>query len=177
MSQDESITQAREIVRVVAESDPAPMLELDLAMSDPPAYVQRAESHGIYFANSRDELDLLAVAIDALEWHGYVAGIDHNADTDELVEALSPLLERHGVDDFDWSFIEQLQQAKKWDALKNANLLPLVGQKVGERQLVLAFLNLGSDDNFLFSVITEAQFQQWSRLSGAGFTVSRSVLP
>ena len=113
----------------------------------------------------------------ALTWHGYISGIDHRSAPDELKDALDPLLSRAGVADFDWSFIDRLEESEDWEALKNNHLLPIVAANVAKRGAVMMFINPGTGDNFEFAVGSREQYQRLLSLRCEGFDVSDEHVP
>jgi len=170
-----AMERAHDIVRALAGDDPLPHADIDLAARDLSAFSDRSRERGSIEFVEPPTAGEAACAV--LQWHGYISDIDHRSDTDELKEALDPLLERRGIPDFDWSFIDDLEAAENWEALKNDNLLPIVAKHVARRGAVMIFVNPGTGDNYDFAVGSRAQYEQLRALKCEGFDVSDEHSP
>jgi hypothetical protein len=112
-----------------------------------------------------------ARAIDQLTEAGRIAVIDWRSDAEELEEALAPILERHGIV-FDWSFVQELEAGEQFDALRNENLLPEVGERLAKQGYVFVSINEGSD-SYLMAVCTPADFAVINGLSDHDFFIGK----
>jgi hypothetical protein len=157
--------------RVLSGDDPEVMRLVELSIRDPAAYYQTAGKSSHFFKSEAD-VDPFYAAHDALEQSGYIAFIDWKSDPDELMAALNPLLARRGVQDFDWSFINELEHAEDWESLKNENLLKMVGTIVARRRFELVSLGIPWD-NYDFAVIAPDELAQIDGLEGRDFSISR----
>lgn len=100
-------------------------------------------------------------AVDVLTDAQRLGSIDWRSEPDELQAALDPLLQRHAVA-LDWSFLDALERAGDWQAIKNENLLPRVAQELTKHNLVLAHIDEGTDA-YVFAVCTP---QEWAAIAG-----------
>jgi len=159
------------LARVISGNDPAVMSPVELSIHDPTAFVRM---HGHEHPNPKSAADVSPfwAALNALERNSYAGGIDWRSDADELIAALNPVLERRQINNFDWSFINELIAAEDSESLRNDNLLLILGRKIAERGFILAWINtLG--DNYEFTVLTPEQFAQIDSLKGTDFYVDR----
>jgi hypothetical protein len=109
------------------------------------------------WAQDFDRNSVWSYALETLQQANRIAAIDWRSEPDELKDALDPLLTRQTVT-LDWSFLDALERASDWEALKNENLLPRVASEVAKHGLVLAHINEGSD-SYVFAVCTPDQFK------------------
>ena len=147
------------------------MATVQMSVDDPAEYLRTKCKDGNRFA-SVAEVDPFYVSLDVLERNSYVGAIDWRSDADELVAALNPLLERCGIRNFDWSFIDEFEAAENWEALENQNLLATVGQKIAERNHVFMSFGIGWD-NYNFAVMKPHKFSKVNGLRGRDFEIGR----
>lgn len=111
------------------------------------------------------------LAVELLEKAKVVSGIDWRGAPDELRTCLSSLLKRRALS-LDWNFVKALEATGNGEALRNTNLLPVVGDQVEKLGFVLAHVVDGSD-NYQFAVCSPDEFAQIDGLTCRSFTIRR----
>lgn len=148
------------LVKVISGGDQRVYDIVRTAIEDPEAYyASYAKVSGGYRFSSPTDIEPLCAAFNELYRNGYVASIDHRSPPSELIDEMKPLLERHGLENFDWSFIDKLERKKNWEMLKNHNLLSLVKEKIAEQGKVFVALYLGND-GFSFAIVAPDNFEK-----------------
>ena len=158
------------LARILSKDDKDVLAEVELSISDPAAYYTRYGKVNA-LVRSENDVDPLYVAHDALRRKKFIGCIDWRAERGELIEELTPMLESYGTQDFDWSFVEKLEENDDCEELQNDKVLNRIGRLVGERGLVLISLEMGWDQ-FDFALVTPEQFSEVKTLRGKNFSVS-----
>jgi len=122
------------------------------------------------FWDSGFDVDPLLVAQYTLIDHDFVGVIDWRSEPNELPGAAEPLLQRHGIADFDWSFIDELEESEDVEMGKSENFLNLAAEKVAERDLIMIHLSTGSDTYF-FAIVTPEDFEKIAGIKGKEFRI------
>jgi hypothetical protein len=157
--------------RVISGNDPEVIRIVESSIQDPAGYYRSTGKDARLFESEAD-VDPFYVAYDALQRKGHIGYIDWRSDADELMAALNPLLEKRQLHVFNWSFIDELSDAENWEALKNENLLEIVGAKVAQKGFVFVSINTGGD-TYVFAVVTPDEFVKIDGLKGRDFSIGR----
>jgi len=104
--------------------------------------------------------------------YALMGAIDWRSDTEETQAQIDPMLERFGIDDFDWTFIEVLREHGEGPELANHNFLTLLRDELAKRDLKLVHINLLAD-SYGFALVRLADFAAIDGLGdGEHFSVS-----
>ena len=98
-------------------------------------------------------------------------GIDWRGDDGDLRQSLAPLLKRRGIS-LDWSFVKRIEATADWEALRNTNFLPVVGDEVEKHGFVLAQVVEGSDE-YMFAHLSPDERSQIDGLTCRSFSIRR----
>jgi hypothetical protein len=156
---------------VLSGESPEVLGRVQLSIDDPPQYFDQFGKHS-QLCESVHDVDPLFAAHDILTERGFVGYIDWRSDPDELCEAMEPLLEKSGLQDFDWSFLDELVESDDSEMLKNENLLNLVSDKIAERGMLFIHLFMGWD-NYDFAIVSQEAFDKIKHMRGSHFEVRR----
>ena len=167
----EENAQILKLARVLSSGDSELMTEVEASVNDPTKYFQTYAAAREFASHENDIIDPLFAAYAALLRHQYIGSIDWKADLDELRETLQPLLQRQGLSDFDWSFVNDLERAENWEALRNENLLNEIGSRLRERGRVFMLLDMGWD-SYDLAILSPAEFEKIHSVRGEGFRVT-----
>jgi hypothetical protein len=159
------------LTRVLSHNSPSVIDKVRLSIENPRRYFAEFGKNGHFFKSAND-VDPVFAAHEHLVEEGFVGFIDWRSDPDELVTAVVPLLEKAGIEEFDWSFVKELESAGNEELLKNENLLNLVRDKLGMNGAVLVHFFMGWD-NYDFALISEEDYNIIKHISGGSFAVRR----
>jgi hypothetical protein len=157
--------------RVISGNDPEVTRIVELSIQDPAGYYRSTGKDARLFESEAD-VDPFYVAYDSLQRKGHIGYIDWRSDADELMAALNPLLEKRQLHEFNWSFIDELCNAENWEALKNENLLEIVGGKIADEGFVFVSINTGGD-NYVFAILAPDEFAKIDGLKGRDYSIGR----
>jgi hypothetical protein len=90
--------------------------------------------------------------------------IDWRSETHETINHVDPMLRRHGIRDFDWSFVDALEQKGNGIELRNNNFLCLLRDQLRRLGLTLAHINL-LGDSYAFAVLRSDEFAKINGMS------------
>jgi hypothetical protein len=123
-----------------------------------------------WMRDADDDSEAFEIFEEGFSEAGLIGRIDHRSFTSETVELIEPMLQRHGVRDFDWSFIGKLERLGDGAELRNENFLTLLRDQLRRRGLTLAHLDHG-DDGFGFALLRADDFDSVNGLQAGYFVV------
>ena len=179
----EDVAQVRKLAEVLANGDREAMTPVLLAIDDMQAFIEQygeRETFGdepdyaelIGNLDEDDELPSYAVLLEVYPKRHLLGIIDWRSDTDETRGQVDPMLHRMGVRDFDWSFIDVLDEHGDGTELKNNNFLSILRDRLGIHGLTLAHID-HDDDGYGFAVLRKEDLATIDGLSVEGqFAVS-----
>lgn len=174
----------RVLAQTLAMGDEEALAPVLLAIDDPSAFVEQYSGRGS-FADEPDYQSLIEEAEDESEpvhpftilqevFHarGLLGIIDWRSEPDETIGQVERMLHRFGIRDFDWSFIDVLDEHGDGSEMKNQNFLSLLRDRL--QPLGLTFVSIDTmGDNYGFAVV---RAEDYPKIAGCTdperFTVS-----
>ena len=179
------LPELKRLAEVLARGDPAALDFVMLAAEDQPAFVEKysgtrrvagGAALGTLIADLGDDLNAYAVLEEVYASRGLLATIDWRSETDESIGPINVMLQRLGVRDFDWSFIETLLRHGDGTELRNNNFLTIVRDRLQARGLTLAHLDQFGD-SYGFAVVSTEDFERIRDIDNQRFAVRADFGP
>ena len=172
------------LARAIAPDNKVALAPVLLAIHDMPAFRKHMERPA--YADEPDyeemmgrigsddedvEPDPFLVFETVFNHYGLLGVIDWRSGTDETQAQIDPMLARFGIDDFDWSFIDVIEEKGEGPELANHNFLSVLRDELATRDLKLIHVNL-MGDSYGFTIVRPADFPN---IDGLGDLESFSV--
>jgi len=102
-----------------------------------------------------DDVDDFHVFLTVFQHYGVLAVVDWKEDPASVQEHVEPMLHRLGVEDFDWSFVEVLEERAKGNELATHNFLSVLHDRMKARGFGFLHVNL-FQDAYGFALVPES---------------------
>lgn len=154
----------RVLAQTLAMGDDEALAPVLLAIDDPEAFIEQYSGGGSFadepdyesiIEEARDESEELhpfTVLQEVYHSRGLLGFIDWRSEPDETIGQVERMLHRLGIRDFDWSFIDVLDERGDGTEMKNQNFLSLLRDRL--QPLGLTFVSIDTmGDNYGFAVL------------------------
>ena len=161
----------RLFAETLAMGDAEALAPVLLAIEDPDAFVQEYSGRGS-FADEPDYDNLIEEAQDAedglhpftvlfevYQTRGLFGFIDWRSIPEETISQVEPMLHRFGIRDFDWSFIDVLDEHGDGTEMQNQNFLSLLRDRLQPLGLTFVSIDLFSD-SYGFAVLRTDDYRK-----------------
>lgn len=162
----EASAKVRRLAESLANGDEQALKPVLLAIDDMPAFVEQyggresfadEPQYAELIGNSDGEPTAYEVLTEVYLKRGLLGLIDWRSATDETMPQVDRMLDRLGVRNFDWGFIDTLEEHGDGSELRNNNFLSILRDRLRTHGLTLAHIDqLG--DSYGFAVLRLEDF-------------------